>query len=232
MSEPRVPQSAKRDRASGESAAACRAAGPDEGTGRHMSGPDESRSGPRAFWRDGRSASRRQNSRKPAAGTPPAGRKRRIVRLARTARRKTFTPEFDLSTLPKLEETDGKHRYHRISAQKAFPKHLRNGGLAKNPGRWNPAIFVITSIPRSNTPMTGKCAGRGFPVATNSAQVSMWRGWCRRSWGEPAAEPINFRCQIVLQIRRQASPVEPSEHDLSAKTAGRSWRLQPLKTVR
>ena len=25
----------------------------------------------------------------------------------------------------------------------------------------------------------------GFPAAANSVQVSMWRGWCRRSWANP-----------------------------------------------
>jgi hypothetical protein len=121
------------------------------------------------------------------------------------------TPEFDLSTLPKLEEltesTD-------ITAflRKGVPEHLRNAALQKS---WalDPAIrnYVNPALEYAydwNTPggvPGGGELGTGVDVARLVSQIM----------GEPAAEPINFDANSGDEAAR--SSVAPPECDLPAK---------------
>ena len=152
-------------------------------------------------------------------------RKRRIVRLARTARRRRHAGIRSLD-LAKARGTDWQAPTSPHFFAKAFPS-ICGMRPCKNPGRWIPRS-AITSIPRSNTPMTGTRRAE-FPAAANSAQVSMSRGWCRRSWANP--QP---RRQVPMQVpkmRRQRSPAEPTERQSVGRTAGRSPGAVP-QTVR
>jgi hypothetical protein len=131
------------------------------------------------------------------------------------------TPEFDLSTLPKLEDLTASTD---ISAflRKGVPEHLRNAALQKS---WalDPAIrnYVNPALEYAydwNTPggvPGGGELGAGVDVARLVSQIM----------GEPAAEPINFDVNSGDETAR--SPVEPPERDLSAK-AQEDLAVQPL----
>jgi hypothetical protein len=121
------------------------------------------------------------------------------------------TPEFDLSTLPKLEElTAGTD----ITAflRKGVPEHLRNAALQKS---WalDPAVrnYVNPALEYAydwNTPggvPGGGELGAGVDVARLVSQIM----------GEPAAEPINFEANSGDEAARSSD--EPPEHDLPAK---------------
>jgi len=120
------------------------------------------------------------------------------------------TPEFDLSTLPKLEELTASTDMSAF-LRKGVPEHLRNAALQKS---WalDPAIrnYVNPALEYAydwNTPggvPGGGELGAGVDVARLVSQIM----------GEPA-EPINFDANSGDEAAR--SPVEPSEPDLSAK---------------
>ncbi len=210
----RVFHKRKRDRASGDRP---RVPGgrPDEGTGRTMSGPDEA-DRTRAFWRDGRSASRRQNSRS-RIRTPPAGESVGSVRLARTAKGDDVTPEFDLSTLPKLEELTGSTDITAF-LRKGVPEHLRNAALQKS---WaldpairnyvNPALEYAYDWNAPGGVPGGGELGAGVDVARLVSQIM----------GEPAAETIksDANCSKDEARRRSGRAVRTRS---AGKTAGRS----------
>jgi len=120
------------------------------------------------------------------------------------------TPEFDLSTLPKLEELTASTDITAF-LRKGVPEHLRNAALQKS---WalDPAIrnYVNPALEYAydwNTPggvPGGGELGAGVDVARLVSQIM----------GEPA-EPINFDANSGDEAAR--SPVEPSEPDLPAK---------------
>jgi hypothetical protein len=121
------------------------------------------------------------------------------------------TPEFDLSTLPTLEEltesTD-------ITAflRKGVPEHLRNEALRKS---WaldpairnyvNPALEYAYDWNAPGGVPGGGELGAGVDVARLVSQIM----------GEPAAETINFDANSGDEAARY--PEEPPEPDLSAK---------------
>ena len=122
------------------------------------------------------------------------------------------TPEFDLSTLPKLEEltesTD-------ITAflRKGVPEHLRNAALQKS---WaldpairnyvNPALEYAYDWNAPGGVPGGGELGAGVDVARLVSQIM----------GEPAAETTNFDTNCS-EDEAAHSPVEPSEGDLPTK---------------
>ena len=141
--------------------------------------------GTRAFWRDGRSASRRQNSRS-------RSRTRRLPKASESSgspapQGEDVTPEFDLSSLPKLEELTGSTDITAF-LRKGVPEHLRNAALRKS---WalDPAIrnYVNPALEYAydwNTPggvPGGGELGAGVDVARLVSQIM----------GEPAAETTN-----------------------------------------
>jgi hypothetical protein len=121
------------------------------------------------------------------------------------------TPEFDLSTLPKLEELTASTDMSAF-LRKGVPEHLRNAALQKS---WalDPAIrnYVNPALEYAydwNTPggvPGGGELGAGVDVARLVSQIM----------GEPAAEPINFDANSGDEAAR--SSVEPPEQDLPAK---------------
>jgi len=64
------------------------------------------------------------------------GRCRRSIRARCRRRRRAREVEFDLSSLPKLEELTGTTDITAFSALKGVPEHLPQRGLAKILGRW------------------------------------------------------------------------------------------------
>jgi hypothetical protein len=126
--------------------------------------------------------------------------------------REDVTPEFDLSTLPKLEELTASTD---ISAflRKGVPEHLRNAALQKS---WalDPAIrnYVNPALEYAydwNTPggvPGGGELGAGVDVARLVSQIM----------GEPAAETIKSEANYS-EDEAAGSPVQPSERDLPAK---------------
>jgi hypothetical protein len=121
------------------------------------------------------------------------------------------TPEFDLSTLPKLEELTGSTDITAF-LRKGVPEHLRNAALQKS---WalDPAIrnYVNPALEYAydwNTPggvPGGGELGAGVDVARLVSQIM----------GEPAAEPINFDANSKDEAAARSS-AGPSERDLSA----------------
>ena len=121
------------------------------------------------------------------------------------------TLEFDLSTLPKLEELTGSTDITAF-LRKGVPEHLRNAALQKS---WalDPAIrnYVNPALEYAydwNTPggvPGGGELGAGVDVARLVSQIM----------GEGAAEPINFDANSSDEAA--GSSVEPSKRDLLAK---------------
>ena len=155
--------------------------------------------GTRAFWRDGRSASRRQNSRS----------RRRTSRLAKRVESpgspapqgEDVTPEFDLSTLPTLEELTGSTDITAF-LRKGVPEHLRNAALQKS---WaldpairnyvNPALEYAYDWNAPGGVPGGGELGAGVDVARLVSQIM----------GEPAAETTNIRRKFA-QMQAAGSP--------------------------
>ena len=152
--------------------------------------------GTRAFWRDGRSASRRQNSRSRSRTSRLAKASNRQARPHRKA--KTSTPEFDLSTLPKLEELTGSTDITAF-LRKGVPEHLRNAALQKS---WaldpairnyvNPALEYAYDWNAPGGVPGGGELGAGVDVARLVSQIM----------GEPAAETTNSDANCPKMRRR------------------------------
>jgi hypothetical protein len=121
------------------------------------------------------------------------------------------TPEFDLSTLPKLEELTGSTDITAF-LRKGVPEHLRNAALQKS---WaldpairdyvNPALEYAYDWNAPGGVPGGGELGAGVDVARLVSQIM----------GEPAAEPINFDANSGDEAAR--SPAVPSEPDPPAK---------------
>ena len=122
------------------------------------------------------------------------------------------TPEFDLSSLPTLEELTASTDITAF-LRKGVPEHLRNAALRKS---WalDPAIrnYVNPALEYAydwNTPggvPGGGELGAGVDVARLVSQIM----------GEPAAETTSSDA-IRSADEAPHSPVEPSERDLPAK---------------
>jgi hypothetical protein len=182
-----------------------------------MSGPDEADrdKGFLARW-----SQRKQEAKQPEPkpDAPDEGADVAPGQITETA----AEPEFDLSTLPKLEEltesTD-------ITAflRKGVPEHLRNAALQKS---WaldpairnyvNPALEYAYDWNAPGGVPGGGELGAGVDVARLVSQIM----------GEPAAEPINFDANSGDEAAR--SSVEPPEHDLPAKPQ-EDLPVQPLR---
>ncbi|MEH2556584.1 hypothetical protein V1286_004113 [Bradyrhizobium algeriense] len=131
------------------------------------------------------------------------------------------TPEFDLSTLPKLEDLTASTDMSAF-LRKGVPEHLRNAALQKS---WaldtairnyvNPALEYAYDWNTPGGVPGGGELGAGVDVARLVSQIM----------GESAAEPINFDVNSGDETAR--SPVEPPERELSAK-AQEDLAAQPL----
>ena len=136
----------------------------------------------RAFWRGGRSASRRRNSRSrsrtsrlPKPKSPPLP----VDRSRGRAGVRSLQPAVKLEELTSETDITG-------FLARAFP-NICAMRRCENPGRWIPRS-ATTSIPRSNTPMTGTRRA-ACPAPASSARASMSRGWSRRSWARANRRP-------------------------------------------
>jgi hypothetical protein len=121
------------------------------------------------------------------------------------------TPEFDLSSLPKLEELTGSTDITAF-LRKGVPEHLRNAALRKS---WaldpairnyvNPALEYAYDWNAPGGVPGGGELGAGVDVARLVSQIM----------GEPAAEMINSDSNCKDDAA--GSPAEPSARDLAAK---------------
>jgi len=121
------------------------------------------------------------------------------------------TPEFDLSSLPKLEELTGSTDITAF-LRKGVPEHLRNAALRKS---WaldpairnyvNPALEYAYDWNAPGGVPGGGELGAGVDVARLVSQIM----------GEPAAEMINSDSNCKDDAA--GSPAEPSTRDLAAK---------------
>ena len=121
-------------------------------------------------------------------------------------------PEFDLSTLPKLEELTGSTDITAF-LRKGVPEHLRNAALQKS---WaldpairnyvNPALEYAYDWNAPGGVPGGGELGAGVDVARLVSQIM----------GEPAAEAINFDANVKDEAAA-GTPVAPAERDLPAE---------------
>ena len=121
-------------------------------------------------------------------------------------------PEFDLSTLPKLEELTGSTDITAF-LRKGVPEHLRNAALQKS---WaldpairnyvNPALEYAYDWNAPGGVPGGGELGAGVDVARLVSQIM----------GEAAAETTNFDANCS-EDEATHSPVEPPERNLPAK---------------
>ena len=175
-----------------------------------MSGPDETE-GDKGFL--ARWSQRKQEAKQPELKEEaPAG---ESVELSDppAPQGEDVTPEFDLSTLPKLEELTGSTDITAF-LRKGVPEHLRNAALQKS---WaldpairnyvNPALEYAYDWNAPGGVPGGGELGAGVDLARLVSQIM----------GEPAAEPINFDANSNDEAAAR-SPAAPSERDLSAKS--------------
>lgn len=173
-----------------------------------MSGPDEA-DRDRGFL--ARWSQRKQEANQPEL--PPAEPAAETVESSGSPapQGEDITPEFDLSTLPKLEELTGSTNMSAF-LRKGVPEHLRNAALQKS---WalDPAIrnYVNPALEYAydwNTPggvPGGGELGAGVDVARLVSQIM----------GEPAAETKSSGASSADEAAH--SSVEPFERDLPAK---------------
>jgi Protein of unknown function (DUF3306) len=122
------------------------------------------------------------------------------------------TPEFDLSTLPKLEELTGSTDITAF-LRKGVPEHLRNAALQKS---WaldpairnyvNPALEYAYDWNAPGGVPGGGELGAGVDVVRMVSQIM----------GEPAAETIKSDANLKDEAAA-GPPIAPSERDLPAK---------------
>src|SRR6478752_10051757 len=172
-----------------------------------MSGPDEADRGFLARW-----SQRKQEAKQPELNPEdPAGES--VASAGSPAPQgEDITPEFDLSTLPKLEELTGSTDITAF-LRKGVPEHLRNAALQKS---WalDPAIrnYVNPALEYAydwNAPGGVPGGGEldaGIDVARLVSQIM----------GEPASEPPTTAANCSEDAAAH-SPVEPSETNLPAK---------------
>jgi len=172
-----------------------------------MSGPDETDrdKGFLARW-----SQRKQEAKQPQPDEPAA----ESVESSGSpiAQGEEVTPEFDLSTLPKLEELTGSTDITAF-LRKGVPEHLRNAALQKS---WaldpairnyvNPALEYAYDWNAPGGVPGGGELGAGVDVVRLVSQIM----------GEPAAETIKSDANLKEEAAA-GSPVAPSERDLPAK---------------
>lgn len=166
-----------------------------------MTGPDDADRGFLARW-----SQRKQEARQPEPNAP-------TVENAETSdppapQGDDITPEFDLSTLPKLEELTGSTDITAF-LRTGVPEHLRNAALRKS---WalDPAIrnYVSPALEYAydwNAPggvPGGGELGEGVDVARLVSQIM----------GEPATETINSDSNCIDKLKNP--PEEASTRNL------------------
>jgi hypothetical protein len=173
-----------------------------------MSGPDEAE-GDKGFL--ARWSQRKQEAKQPEPKPDEPAVESVASSGSPAPQSEDVAPEFDLSTLPKLEELTGSTDITAF-LRKGVPEHLRNAALQKS---WalDPAIrnYVNPALEYAydwNTPggvPGGGELGASVDVARLVSQIM----------GEPAAEMINSDSNCKEDAA--GSPVEPSARDLAAK---------------
>ncbi len=174
-----------------------------------MSGPDETDQdkGFLARW-----SQRKQEAKQPEPQRDEPASESIESPSAPSAKGEDVAPEFDLSTLPKLEELTASTDMSAF-LRKGVPEHLRNAALQKS---WaldpairnyvNPALEYAYDWNAPGGVPGGGELGEGVDVARLVSQIM----------GEPAAEPINVDANSSDEATR--APIEPSEHDRPAKS--------------
>jgi hypothetical protein len=172
-----------------------------------MNGPDDADRGFLARWSQ-RKQEAKQPEPKPDAPAVETAESSGLPAL----QSEDAAPEFDLSTLPKLEELTGSTDITAF-LRKGVPEHLRNAALQKS---WalDPAIrnYVSPALEYAydwNAPggvPGGGELGAGVDVARLVSQIM----------GEPAAEIIN--AELNCKDNATDSPTGPSARDLPEKS--------------
>jgi len=174
-----------------------------------MSGPDETDrdKGFLARW-----SQRKQEAKQPEPQPDEPAAESLESAGSPTAQGEEVTPEFDLSTLPKLEELTGSTDITAF-LRKGVPEHLRNAALQKS---WaldpairnyvNPALEYAYDWNAPGGVPGGGELGAGVDVVRMVSQIM----------GEPAAETIKSDANLKEETAA-GSPVAPSERDLPAK---------------
>src|SRR6478752_2440749 len=169
-----------------------------------MSGPDEADRGFLARW-----SQRKQEAKQPELNPEdPAGES--VASAGSPAPQgEDITPEFDLSTLPKLEELTGSTDITAF-LRKGVPEHLRNAALQKS---WaldpairnyvNPALEYAYDWNAPGGVPGGGELGAAVDVARPVSQII----------GEPAGEMINSNSNSTDEAA--LSPQKPSEFNPS-----------------
>lgn len=172
-----------------------------------MTGPDEADRGFLARW-----SQRKQEARQPEAKPEASAVENAEPSSPPAQPGEDTTPEFDFSTLPKLEELTGSTDITAF-LRKGVPEHLRNAALRKS---WalDPAIrnYVSPALEYAydwNAPggvPGGGELGTGVDVARLVSQIM----------GDPAAETINSDSSCKDGVTG-SSEGTTSAHDLSEK---------------
>jgi hypothetical protein len=174
-----------------------------------MSGPDEAE-GDKGFL--ARWSQRKQEAKQPEP-KPEAPAAEGVESSGSPAPQgEDVAPEFDLSTLPKLEELTGSTDITAF-LRKGVPEHLRNAALQKS---WaldpairnyvNPALEYAYDWNAPGGVPGGGELGPGVDVARLVSQIM----------GEPSAETTNFDVNCS-EGEAAHSPIEPSEGNPPAK---------------
>ncbi len=169
-----------------------------------MSGSDEADRGFLARW-----SQRKQEAKQPEPKPDdPSGETVASAGLP-APQSEDVTPEFDLSTLPKLEELTGSTDITAF-LRKGVPEHLRNAALQKS---WaldpairnyvNPALEYAYDWNAPGGVPGGGELGAGVDVARLVSQIM----------GEPAAEKTSFDANCP-EDEAPHSPAEPYEGNL------------------
>src|SRR5215203_4056490 len=185
-----------------------------------MSGPDEAE-GDKGFL--ARWSQRKQEAKQPEPKEEAPAGESVDSSDSSAPQGEDVTPEFDLSTLPKLEELTGSTDITAF-LRKGVPEHLRNAALQKS---WaldpairnyvNPALEYAYDWNAPGGVPGGGELGAGVDVARLVSQIM----------GEPAAEAINFNANSKGEAAAR-SPAAPSERDLPAKPQ-EDLPLQPFR---
>ena len=172
-----------------------------------MSGPDESDRGFLARW-----SQRKQDAKQPEPKPDDPAGESAASSVSPAPQGEDVTPEFNLSTLPKLEELTGSTDITAF-LRKGVPEHLRNAALQKS---WaldpairnyvNPALEYAYDWNAPGGVPGGGELGAGVDVARLVSQIM----------GEPAAETTNFDANCP-EDEAAHSPAEPYEGNLPAK---------------
>jgi hypothetical protein len=170
-----------------------------------MSGPDETDRGFLSRW-----SQRKQEARQPEPDAP--GGESVASSESPAPQDNDVAPEFDLSTLPNLEELTGCSDMTAF-LRKGVPEHLRNAALRKS---WaldpairnyvNPALEYAYDWNAPGGVPGGGELGSGIDVARLVSQIM----------GEPAAEMVNSASNSKDDAA--ISPAEPPERNLLAES--------------